>query len=89
MEQPARTAPVEGFSVRKRVIRLQIIEKNVESSRSSPERLKQVKCLATLSGSNTLPRASVTASFTTSQEASIRICDLLCDLPFRIPVAAI
>ena len=35
--KPARTAPVGGFSVRKRVIRLQIIEKSVESSRSSPE----------------------------------------------------
>ena len=37
MEQPARTAPVEGFSVRKRVACLQTIEKSVESSRSSPE----------------------------------------------------
>ena len=37
MEQPARTAPVEGFSVRKRVACLLTIEKNVESSRSSPE----------------------------------------------------
>ena len=35
--KPARTAPVGGFSVRKRVIRLQIIEKSVDSSRSSPE----------------------------------------------------
>ena len=35
--KPARTAPVGGFSVRKRVIRLQIIEKSVERSRSSPE----------------------------------------------------
>ena len=85
MEQPARTAPVEGFSVRKRVACLLTIEKNVESSRSSPERLERVKGLNFLSGSNTLPCASVPASFATLQEVSIRICDL----PFRIPVAAI
>ena len=75
--------------MRKRVIRLQIIEKSVESSRSSPERLERVKGLNPLSGSNTLPYSSVTASFATSQEVSIRICDLLCDLPLSIPVAAI
>ena len=34
--QPERH-PWGGFSLRKRVIRLQIIEKSVESSRSSPE----------------------------------------------------
>ena len=37
MDEAARRASVRGFSVRKRVIRLQIIEKSVESSRSSPE----------------------------------------------------
>jgi len=37
VEQPARTAPPEGFSVRKPVTCLQTIEKSVESSRSSPE----------------------------------------------------
>ncbi|NBT29930.1 MAG: hypothetical protein EBT18_10715, partial [Gammaproteobacteria bacterium] len=37
VEKPARAAPVRGFSVRKRVTCLQIIEKSVESSRSSPE----------------------------------------------------
>jgi hypothetical protein len=54
-----------------------------------PERLERVKGLNPLSGSNTLPCASVTASFATLQEVSIRICDLLCELPFRIPAAAI
>ena len=37
VDETARKAPVRGLSVRKRVIRLQIIEKSVESSRSSPE----------------------------------------------------
>ena len=52
-------------------------------------RLERVKGLNPLSGSNTLPCASVTASFATSQEVSIRICDLLCDLLLRIPTAVI
>ena len=50
-----------------------------------PERLERVKGLNFLSGSNTLPCASVPASFATLQEVSIRICDL----PFCIPAAAI
>ena len=37
VEQLARTAPVEGFSVSERVAYFQTIEKIVESSRSSPE----------------------------------------------------
>ena len=37
MDEAARRAPVRDFSVRERVIRLQIIEKIVESSRSSLE----------------------------------------------------
>jgi hypothetical protein len=34
MDEAARRAPVRGVSARKRVIRLQAIEKSVESSRS-------------------------------------------------------
>jgi hypothetical protein len=45
--------------------------------------------IRTLSGSNTLPCASISASFATSQEVSIRICDLLYDLLLRIPAATI
>ena len=53
-----------------------------------PERLERVKGLGPLSGSNTRLCASISASFATSQEVSIRICDLLCDLLLRIPAAA-
>ena len=51
-------------------------------------RLERVKGLDLLSGSNTRLCASISASFATSQEVSIRICDLLCDLLLRIPAAA-
>ena len=51
-------------------------------------KLERVKGLDLLSGSNTLPCASITASFATSQEVSLRIFDLLCDLLLFIPVAA-
>ena len=37
MDKPARKGPLADFSVRKRVICLQTIEKSVESLRSSPE----------------------------------------------------
>ena len=52
-------------------------------------RLERVKGLDLLSSSNSRLFASISASFATSQAVSIRICDLLYDLPFRILVAAI